>query len=396
MATLMQHCKNHPATPTRRAVLRLGGAWTLAAMAGCVITKPREQPRLIPPPDRTHHNNLPTLFPAPDLRDEMILSYDAGIRPFRRGGVRLAVEPRPDSSQTWVHNYGHGGAGWTLSWGCAAWVADRVRELDAPKNIAVLGAGVVGMTTALTLAEQGCRVTLFAEHVGIGTTSAKAGAQFSPSFVSLKQNKNPQALMTQLLRTGHARFSNELRHNTGVLARTNFTAGRAGHALTQLPQDLSQPQTHDRLPIQGLDVPGNSYETLLIEPPRYLSALQKKLASHGVRFQTQRFTHPDEIANLPQPVVVNCLGLGAGKLLNDDNVIPVKGQLVHLQPQPLGYMISHRGYMFPRSDALVLGGTLERGVTDPTPDKATCQNILTRHRNFFSTAPTRAQRASTT
>ncbi len=38
----------------------------------------------------------------------------------------------------------------------------------------------------------------------------------------------------------------------------------------------------------------------------------------------------------------------------------------------------------------------ERGVTDPTPDKATCQNILTRHRNFFSTAPTRAQRASTT
>jgi hypothetical protein len=42
----------------------------------------------------------------------------AGVRPFRNGSYRLEAETI--GSKFIVHNYGHGGAGITLSWGCAA------------------------------------------------------------------------------------------------------------------------------------------------------------------------------------------------------------------------------------------------------------------------------------
>jgi D-amino-acid oxidase len=41
-----------------------------------------------------------------------------GLRPFRKSGVRLE-RARLRDSRTIIHNYGHGGSGFTLSWGCA-------------------------------------------------------------------------------------------------------------------------------------------------------------------------------------------------------------------------------------------------------------------------------------
>ncbi len=53
-----------------------------------------------------------------------------GLRPFREGGVRLQIEP----GGRIVHNYGHGGAGVTLSWGCADEVADLADALLAQQG----------------------------------------------------------------------------------------------------------------------------------------------------------------------------------------------------------------------------------------------------------------------
>jgi D-amino-acid oxidase len=47
-----------------------------------------------------------------------VLAERVGLRPFRRLGVRLERDELP-AGRTVVHNYGHGGAGFTLSWGCA-------------------------------------------------------------------------------------------------------------------------------------------------------------------------------------------------------------------------------------------------------------------------------------
>ncbi len=329
---------------------------------------------------------------SPDLSDAAVLGYDAGIRPYRRGSVRMDVEPAGavTPGQTWVHNYGHGGSGWTLSWGCAQWAADRVRDAmpemasTAPREVAVLGGGIVGLTTALSLRRRGIPVALYAEQLATRTTSVKAGAQFAPSLVAYEVTRPDHPTLADLLRATHARFLDDESASVGVHRKTNFTAQRGGGALRGIPDDLTQPRQLERLPIAGINEPGHAYDTLHFEPPTYLRFLQERLASAGVRFETRRFDTLADVAALPQPVVVNCLGLGAGALLRDDAMVPVRGQLVHLRPQPqLTYMISHRGYMFPRSDVVVLGGTLDFGETDTTPVEADCQAILRRHRAFF-------------
>ncbi len=81
---------------------------------------------------------------------------------------------------------------------------------------------------------------------------------------------------------------------------------------------------------------------------------------------------------------MNCLGLGAGAVFGDTAVVPVRGQLVHLRPQPLSYLLDHpTGYLVPRADALVLGGSFEEGVAEPRTDPATCARILAANRRFF-------------
>lgn len=99
----------------------------------------------------------------------------------------------------------------------------------------------------------------------------------------------------------------------------------------------------------------------------------------------RRFESVDEVLGLQQDTVVNCLGLGAGRLFDDPLVHAVRGQLVLLEPQDLPWLLSHRdGYVFPRSDALVLGGTVERGETDAICDESVGEQILQRNRNFFT------------
>jgi len=103
----------------------------------------------------------------------------AGVRPFRNGSYRLDAET--DSGKFIVHNYGHGGAGITLSWGCAAKVRDIVQSHlvnSNDKDVAVLGAGVMGMTAATRLLDLGLKVTIFSDRKPAETTSFKAGGQW--------------------------------------------------------------------------------------------------------------------------------------------------------------------------------------------------------------------------
>src|SRR5947209_7579945 len=107
--------------------------------------------------------NLPTpdFSFDPDLPGACI----AGVRPFRNGSYRLDAQTISDKFI--VHNYGHGGAGITLSWGCAAKVRDIVKThllTSHDTDVAVLGAGVMGLTAATLLLDLGLNVTIYSDR----------------------------------------------------------------------------------------------------------------------------------------------------------------------------------------------------------------------------------------
>jgi D-amino-acid oxidase len=91
------------------------------------------------------------------------------------------------------------------------------------------------------------------------------------------------------------------------------------------------------------------------------------------------------IATLPQPVVVNCTGLGARDLCSDVELVPIKGQLTFLLPQPeINYIVLAGDlYMFPRTDGIVLGGTHVRGDWSLEPDLTAKTRVLTGHAKLF-------------
>ncbi|MBX3404648.1 MAG: FAD-binding oxidoreductase [Phycisphaeraceae bacterium] len=357
----------------------LGGAGGCAARggSGAIAAESRE----VPQPG-------PHVFAAPDLSDGMVMATRAGIRPYRSGRVRVECEPR--GSTLLLHNYGHGGAGVTLSFGCAAEILRLVRErAGEARSIAVLGAGVIGLTTAYELLAAGFRVRVYTRETLDRTTSWLAGAQWAPSLVARGNPPGDPAFFGRVLRDSHARFNLlAARGDWGVVRRPNFVCGDGGGGLRHIPSELGgTPEIVARLPIAGLAVPGEVVHTMLIEPPVFLPRLTSEVLALGGEILPRSFESIDHVLALRERVVVNCLGLGTRALVDDPRLVGMRGQVVLLRPQNLPYMLSHGdGHMFPRHDAVVLGGTVERGVEDPTPNAAACGRILAAHRRFFAGA----------
>lgn len=342
------------------------------------------------------------LFGAPNLADDQILRIVAGLRPCRRGGLRLETETLRvgGRGKTVVHNYGHGGCGVTIGLGCAQIAADLVTEAlgaepgelrPAAPPIAVLGAGVVGLSTALELARRGHGVTIYAERSGLDTTSALAGALWLPTGIDFGASRAQAERFADIVRRSREALAALDRATWGV-ERLPVFEPRPGEAAYEDEVArfaeigaIEPARAIDRLPIAGCGRAGVTYDTEFIHTPRFLQRLAAEAERAGVRMAPRRFESLDEIAALPEPVAVNCLALGSRALFGDDAVYPARGVLVHMAPQRLGYCL-HDGYwyIFPREDALILGGSFEPGVDDPLPDRATAEAILARHRAFFA------------
>jgi glycine/D-amino acid oxidase-like deaminating enzyme len=260
------------------------------------------------------------------------------------------------------------------------------RHLSAPANVAILGAGILGLTTSYLLLEQKYRVTVYAKESPPDTTSNRAGGQWSPSFIAVGESKAEKARFARILRNSYREFSKRIGAKYGISRRFNYVEADSDSALSAIPPGILPPTSVlESLPFEGIDRPGRAYQTLLIEPPIYLPRLLADVKDMGGVLKRATFNGKADVFDLNETVLVNCLGLGAGKVMDDPLVVPVRGQLVILKPQELPWLLSHSGgYIFPRQDGVVLGGTLERGVADRNPDVQACQGILERNRRFFA------------
>jgi glycine/D-amino acid oxidase-like deaminating enzyme len=127
-------------------------------------------------------------------------------------------------------------------------------------------------------------------------------------------------------------------------------------------------------------------QSMLIEPAIYLNALLRDFQIAGGRVVIREFGSSRDVAALPEGVIYNCTGLGAGPLFGDTEIIPIRGQLTFLLPQPeIEYMTVGPGdiYMFPRKDGILLGGSHERGDARLEVDSKTTDRVLSQNRELF-------------
>ena len=331
-------------------------------------------------------------LPTPDFTfdPDALGACIAGVRPFRNGSYRLDAETA--AGKFIVHNYGHGGAGITLSWGCAARVRDLVRSHLAgsnDKDVAVLGAGVMGMTAATLLLDLGLNVTIFSDRKPADTTSFKAGGQWAVSVVEFSGKEQE---LKGIIKSAYTTFKDSIGKGFGVSERPNFTATRSHNldVVLQLVPGLIPQPVPLLLPFEGHhNQHGFKYQTLLIEPPIFLARLETDLRARGVGFVQRKFTGKSDVfASVTQNTIVNCTGIGAMTLWNDPKMVAIKGQLAMLPAQPaLQYLYGQNGYMFPRGDHVVIGGTFESGVNNENPNKSDCLDLVRHIASLFGKAP---------
>jgi glycine/D-amino acid oxidase-like deaminating enzyme len=323
---------------------------------------------------------------------ERVIRTVVGLRPFRASGFRVETEPLGDKLV--VHNYGHGGCGVTLSWGTASLATDLVVESGIRGSVAVIGCGAVGLASARLLQTLGYDVTIHARDLPPDTTSNVAGALWIP-YLLVDEARRTTAFDAQFERAArfsHRYFQGLVGDAYGVSWIRQFFLSRApvpdSWDLVMLRDLFSEsrllgPAEHPfAAPHVVLD------RMMFIDPAVYLDRLLHDFQVAGGRVRIQSFASPADVAALPEPIVVNCTGLGARDLFGDTELMPIKGQLTVLPPQPevdYAWINDEDLYMFPRRDGILLGGTHEIGVGSLQPDLAAERRILEGHRAVADT-----------
>ncbi|WP_280186538.1 FAD-dependent oxidoreductase, partial [Nocardia gipuzkoensis] len=133
---------------------------------------------------------------------------------------------------------------------------------------------------------------------------------------------------------------------------------------------------------------GFRFEVPLVEMPTYLPFLSAQVDAGGARRVLRTVARLGDLADLAPDVVVNCAGLRAAELVGDPEVYPIRGQIVRVanpglsvsvrdEAHPLG-----RAYVHPRANDCVLGGSLDTGEWDTTPNPDLTRSILRRCREL--------------
>jgi glycine/D-amino acid oxidase-like deaminating enzyme len=322
---------------------------------------------------------------APVLADESrIIRTIAGLRPYRRSGFVVRADQLGEKRL--VHNYGHGGSGVTMSWGTSK-LATELGLQGHSGPVAVLGSGVVGLATARLVQEAGFPVSIYAAALPPETTSNIAGGQFHPAYAFSEDAVAPEFI---------ARFTSALDYSW---RRFQIMVGDE-YGIRWLPTYVEADSPESKLiatfpPINRMLSPAEHpfpwagtlrYDTMYIETGRYLRQMIRDVQIAGGTIEVRKFSTPTDIAALTENLVFNCTGLGSRDLFNDQELRPARGQLAILEPQPeVQYAFTGGpGYMFPRPDGIILGGTFELDQWDTTPQSATIARIVARHKAFFA------------
>ena len=373
----------------RRSFLRVGAVASAGLATGC-----RTRIDATPMPRARVANLTPV-----DVSFDRIIRTTVGLRPHRPSGFVVRGESLGD--KLLIHNYGHGGAGMSLSWGTAH-LAAGIAMSRSERRAAVIGCGVAGLTTARVLQRRGFDVTIYAMSLPPDTTSNMSWASFTPLSGLVAADRRTAEWDAQFRQAAEIAYRElqllagrgvgvswvdeySLTDNAGA-GGGSVESGRTtaeGGATPLLSAQLSLgravlgPGQHPFATRYARRRP-----TLKFEPTIYLDALLRDVILFGGRIVVRVFASPGELALLDETIVVNCTGLGSSKLFGDSELLPVKGQLVVLVPQTeVNYILAG---MLPRTDGIVLGHTMERGVWSLDVNDAERTRVIEQNMRTFS------------
>jgi D-amino-acid oxidase len=250
-------------------------------------------------------------------------------------------------------------------------------------RVAIIGAGVSGLSCAVLFAEQGYETAILADEVGDQTNDSAAAAIWYPYDVGASDQIIPWAL------TSHEHFLQLARDpRTGISVTELRVFSRLGPII---PPDWAQSFATRPVPdseIPSTFVSGFSIHVPLIETGKYLAYLASRLTSAGGSITGgTRFANLEEI-DATFDLIVNCAGIGARELVPDPEMEPHRGQVAIVQKFDLPYAVVCNDpplmYAIPRSNDCVFGGTNDvsdhRAVEPQTTARiiSECERVLGR------------------
>ena len=383
----------------RRRLIAVAGGLGLVGLGGCAVGRGSD---VRVGPDVTV-NIGPKRFAPVRASLDRVFDVTVCLRPFRAQGPRLDTETIGDTLV--VHNYGHGGSGWSLSWGSGT-IALRKAMASSPAEIAVLGCGALGLTAARLAQQAGAKVTIYARDLLPDTRSARATGTWTPdSRIALADKVAPDfpALWEEMARISYHTYRSYLGlPGTPVEWQDRYylsdddpsPQGESSGAPQALPfaeygdriLDITPRSTAlapDATPFPAKHV--RTASTMTFNIADYGHTLMTDFLVAGGRIERREFRAPGELAGLKEKVVINCPGNAARELWKDESVVPVRGQIAWLIPQPeVDYGVVYDGVnVVPRRDGICLqmldGGDM-RGYADAneTPDPAEAKTAVDR------------------
>jgi D-amino-acid oxidase len=248
--------------------------------------------------------------------------------------------------------------------------------VSASTDAVVAGAGVVGLTTAISLAEAGLSTKIVTAALPPQTTSVAAGAIWGPVRCG------PPDRTYEWARTGLAVLSE--------LAGEPVAGIRQVSGMEVAAEPASPPYWTNLLPdlrlLDDSELPagftaGWHYTAPVVTMPLYLEYLRSRYEKLGGVISVEPLTSLTAVADAP--VVVNCTGIGARDLVPDPAVVPVRGQVVVVENPGIDeFYIDHTldgddyVYIFPHGDVVLLGGTAQEGNWDRQPRQDIAERIM--------------------
>ena len=268
-------------------------------------------------------------------------------------------------------------------------------------KVAVVGAGVVGLSTAHCIAEKfrdaGVSVTVIADKFSPNTTSDKAGALIWPLLLGSSSDGSQSELLQQWTLDTFNHLNSLYHTEAAAEIELSLVPGY------QFVPKAAEPPWWEDLVLSFRCISPDSpevqrfvqtnqahcslsvwaFSTYMVDCRLYLPWLMAGFKKRGGVVEQRRLKSFDELRGYD--VVVNCTGLGAAELVGDHDIHPVRGQAVLVRAPWINHFIMDVDYseedwvyVFPRSRDVLLGGTGVSGDWSETVDPATSEAIISR------------------